>query len=52
MGRTILLGKPYPLGATWDGTGVNFALYSERAERVEFPGRRDGGAGLADGLDG
>jgi isoamylase len=36
MGRTILLGKPYPLGATWDGAGVNFALYSERAERVEL----------------
>ena len=36
MARTRLLGKPYPLGATWDGTGVNFALYSERAERVEL----------------
>ncbi|HWL07444.1 MAG TPA: glycogen debranching protein GlgX [Planctomicrobium sp.] len=29
-------GKPYPLGATWDGKGVNFALYSENAERVEL----------------
>ncbi|MCB0322099.1 MAG: glycogen debranching protein GlgX [Bdellovibrionales bacterium] len=29
-------GKPYPLGATWDGAGVNFALYSETAERVEL----------------
>src|SRR6266853_634689 len=28
-------GRPYPLGATWDGEGVNFALYSEHAERVE-----------------
>ena len=34
--RTILRGRPYPLGATWDGSGVNFALYSERAERVEL----------------
>jgi isoamylase len=29
-------GRPYPLGATWDGRGVNFALYSENAERVEL----------------
>src|SRR6201987_4560968 len=28
-------GKPYPLGSTWDGEGVNFALYSEHAEIVE-----------------
>jgi isoamylase len=36
MARLILPGKPYPLGATWDGTGVNFALYSENARRVEL----------------
>src|SRR5246127_2652750 len=29
-------GKPYPLGATWDGQGVNFALFSEHAEKVEL----------------
>ncbi len=29
-------GRPYPLGATWDGLGVNFALYSEHGERVEL----------------
>jgi len=29
-------GRPYPLGATWDGEGVNFALYSEHAEKVEL----------------
>ena len=29
-------GVPYPLGATWDGRGVNFALFSEHAERVEL----------------
>src|SRR6202021_2753708 len=29
-------GSPYPLGATWDGEGVNFALYSEHAEKVEL----------------
>lgn len=29
-------GKPYPLGATWDGGGVNYALYSEHAEAVEL----------------
>ncbi len=29
-------GKPYPLGATWDGAGVNFALFSENATGVEL----------------
>ncbi len=29
-------GKPYPLGATWDGEGTNFALFSENAQRVEL----------------
>ncbi len=29
-------GRPYPLGATWDGNGVNFALYSENAEAVDL----------------
>ena len=34
--RAIWPGQPYPLGATWDGQGVNFALYSERATTVEL----------------
>jgi isoamylase len=29
-------GHPQPLGASWDGEGVNFALFSERADRVEL----------------
>lgn len=29
-------GKPYPLGATWDGMGVNFAIFSECADKVEL----------------
>ncbi|HWD59226.1 MAG TPA: glycogen debranching protein GlgX [Stellaceae bacterium] len=29
-------GTPYPLGATWDGRGVNFALFSAHAEKVEL----------------
>jgi isoamylase len=29
-------GNPYPLGATFDGSGVNFAVFSEVAERVEL----------------
>lgn len=29
-------GLPYPLGATWDGTGVNVALFSLNAEKVEL----------------
>jgi isoamylase len=29
-------GKPFPLGPTWDGSGTNFSLFSENAERVEL----------------
>ncbi len=29
-------GSPYPLGATWDGSGVNFSLFSENATKVEL----------------
>ena len=29
-------GKRYPLGATWDGSGTNFALFSEHASAVEL----------------
>jgi glycogen operon protein len=29
-------GQPYPLGATWNGMGVNFALFSEHATGVEL----------------
>jgi isoamylase len=34
--NAIWPGKPSPLGATWDGDGVNFALFSENATRVEL----------------
>ncbi len=30
------IGSPYPLGATWDGAGVNFSIFSEHATRVEL----------------
>ena len=33
---TFWPGRPDPRGATWDGEGVNFALFSEHAERVEL----------------
>jgi glycogen operon protein len=36
-------GTPYPLGATWDGAGTNFALFSEVAEGVELCLMDDGG---------
>jgi glycogen operon protein len=36
MDRVVLPGRPSNLGATWDGTGVNFALYSENARKVEL----------------
>ena len=29
-------GRPFPLGATWEGEGTNFSLFSEHAERVEL----------------
>jgi glycogen operon protein len=29
-------GRPWPLGATWDGMGANFALFTENAEKVEL----------------
>jgi glycogen operon protein len=29
-------GKPYPRGATWDGEGVNFSLFSQHAQKVEL----------------
>ena len=36
MDSTIYPGSPYPLGATWDGEGVNFAIFSENAEAIEL----------------
>jgi isoamylase len=36
MVKKIYPGKPYPLGATWDGKGVNFALFAENATGVEL----------------
>ena len=33
---TVWRGRAYPLGATWDGAGVNFAIFSKHAERVEL----------------
>lgn len=33
---SITEGKPFPLGATWDGLGVNFALFSAHATKVEL----------------
>src|SRR3954462_8372175 len=32
----VLEGSPYQLGATWDGRGTNFALFSAHAEKVEL----------------
>ena len=33
---TVREGRPFPLGATWDGLGVNFALFSAHASKVEL----------------
>jgi glycogen operon protein len=32
----LLPGIPYPLGATWDGLGINFAVFSANAHRIEL----------------
>jgi len=40
----ILPGEPYPLGATYGGPGVNFALFSEAATAVELCLIDDAGA--------
>jgi glycogen operon protein len=34
--QRISAGAPYPLGATWDGRGTNFALFSANAQKVEL----------------
>jgi isoamylase len=34
--RGVSAGSPYPLGATWDGRGTNFALFSANATKVEL----------------
>jgi isoamylase len=34
--REIWPGRPFPMGATWDGSGTNFSLFSEHAEAVEL----------------
>ena len=36
MARKVLPGRSYPLGAVWERDGVNFALYSEQATKVEL----------------
>jgi isoamylase len=36
QGYTVKEGSPFPLGATWDGSGVNFALFSAHATKVEL----------------
>jgi isoamylase len=36
MSREAWPGAPFPLGATWDGSGTNFSLFSENADRVEL----------------
>ncbi|MFC7739098.1 glycogen debranching protein GlgX [Roseomonas sp. GCM10028921] len=34
--QRISEGRPFPLGATWDGLGVNFAIFSAHATKVEL----------------
>ncbi len=36
MSRELWPGEPFPLGASWDGDGTNFSLFSENAEKVEL----------------
>ncbi len=32
----LLPGRPFPLGATWDGLGINFAVFSAHAQRIDL----------------
>jgi isoamylase len=32
----LMPGSPYPLGATWDGLGINFAVFSAHAEQIDL----------------
>ncbi|MGH2928770.1 MAG: glycogen debranching enzyme, partial [Solirubrobacteraceae bacterium] len=32
----VWLGRPFPLGATWDGRGTNFSIFSQHAEGAEL----------------
>ena len=34
--RLVWPGRPFPLGATWDGHGTNFALFSENSDHVQL----------------
>ncbi len=34
--RAVWPGQPYPRGATWDGEGVNFSVFSANADKVEL----------------
>jgi isoamylase len=36
MAHGVREGRPHPLGATWDGVGVDFALFSANATKVEL----------------
>jgi isoamylase len=36
VSRTVWPGAPFPLGPSWDGSGTNFSLFSENAQRVEL----------------
>jgi isoamylase len=36
VSRKVVPGRPHPLGATYDGEGVNFAIFSEHATEVEL----------------
>ncbi|MEV0145642.1 MULTISPECIES: glycogen debranching protein GlgX [unclassified Nonomuraea] len=42
--RDVWPGEPYPLGATWDGVGTGFSVFSEVAERVELSLFHDDGS--------
>ena len=36
FGKRVRAGNPMPLGATWDGKGVNVSIFSDNAERIEL----------------
>ena len=51
MNDEVWPGRPFPMGAMWDGGGTNFALFSEIAEEVELCLIGDDGQETRIGLD-
>ena len=48
--HSLAAGRPNPLGATFDGQGVNFAVFSEHADAIDLCLFTDDGRSASQGL--